>query len=236
MFRGKFGKHKPDYRAFFQIVFTENGVRSVLDCACGTGHDLHLFSSLGCAATGSDISLSMLARARTNLEGTGLSVPLRRVDYRALDTCFKCEFDAVVCLSSSILHMEDKKEVIRALLSMHRVLREKGVLILTQGTTDKQWNTKPRFILNTREKNFTRLFVIDYLEKRTRYNVLDILDQDGVPELTVWSLDYEQILLKDDYARLLNLAGYKKARFYGSYKFEPYSKATSDMLICVAQK
>lgn len=217
-------------------MFAENGVHSVLDCACGTGHDLHLFSSLGCAVTGSDISLSMLARAKINLKGAGVSVPLCRVDYRALHKYFNPEFDAVVCLSSSILHMEDKREVIRALLSMRRVLRQKGVLIMTQGTTDKQWSMKPRFILNAREKDLTRLFVIDYAERGARYNVLDIFSEKRTPEIMVWSVDYKQILLKDDYARLLDLAGYKKTRFYGSYKFEPYSKARSDILICVANK
>ncbi len=236
IFRGTFGKHRADYRAFFRRVFKINGVHSVLDCACGTGHDLHLFASLGCSVTGSDISPSMLARARTNLRKAGLSIPLRRVDYRALHRQFKSEFDAVVCLSSSLLHMENKKEVIRALLSMRLMLREKGVLIITQGTTDRQWREKPRFIVDSSDKGSARLFVIDYLKSGARYNVLDIVREKPNPELLVWSVEYKQMLLKDDYAKLLALAGYAKSRFYGSYRFEPYSKATSDVLICVAHK
>lgn len=235
-FRGAFGKHRADHRAFFQRIFADNGVRSVLDCACGTGHDLHLFASLGCAVTGSDISPAMLARAKVNLRAAGLSIPLRRADYRALHRHFKREFDAVVCLSSSMLHMENKKEVIRALLSMRLVLRERGMVIITQGTTDRQWGEKPRFILESSDKDLTRLFVIDYLQNGARYNVLDIIRERSIPELLVWSVEYKQMLLKGDYARLMSLAGYSNVQFYGSYGFEPYSKETSDVLICVAQK
>jgi glycine/sarcosine N-methyltransferase len=236
LFHGKFGEHKTNYRVFFQKVFVENNVHTVLDCACGTGLDVHLFYSLGCDVTGSDISPSMLVRARKNLKSLGASIPLHKVDYRVLHKNFKQKFDAVTCLSSSILHMPDKKEIIRAFLSMQRVLRENGILVITQGTTDKQWKMKPRFILNSSNKELTRLFAIDYRERGARYNIVDIRHDKQKPELKVWSVDYAQILLKDDYVKLLQLAGYRKIRFYGSYKFDPYNKKESDILICVARK
>jgi glycine/sarcosine N-methyltransferase len=236
LFHGEFGEHKQNYRVFFQKVFIENKVHSVLDCACGTGHDLHLFYSLGCEVVGSDISPSMITRARKNLKSLGVGIPVHKVDYRALHKHFKCKFDAVVCLASSILQMSDKKEVIRAFLSIRRVLRDDGLLILTQGTTDKQWQKKTRFILSSSKKDSSRLFVIDYRDRGARYHILDILHGKQKPQLKVWCVDYDQMLLKDDYAKLLQLAGYRKIRFYGSYNFEPYSKKESDLLICVAYK
>lgn len=236
LFFEKFEEHEPTYRTFFQKLFVENKIHSVLDCACGTGHDLHLFHSLGCDAEGSDLSESMLARAKKNLKDLGIKVPLHKYDFRTLHKHFKRKFDAVACLSSSILHMPNKKEVIRAFLSMHRVLRHNGMLVLTQGTTDKQWNLKPRFILASCNKEFSRLFVIDYADTGARYNVLDIWHGESKSDLKVWCVDYDQMLLKDDYTKLLRLAGFRKIRFYGSYKFEPYSKKESDALIVVAHK
>jgi ubiquinone/menaquinone biosynthesis C-methylase UbiE len=236
LFHGKFDEHKPVYRTFFQRLFVENKIHSVLDCACGTGHDLYLLYSLGCEVVGSDISESMLARARKNFKSLDIRIPLHKIDYRLLHKHMKRKFDAVVCLSSSILHMSDKKEVIKAFLSMRRVLRDNGLLVLTQGTTDKQWKLKPRFIMASSKKEFSRLFVIDYLERGARYNVLDIWHSKPKPDMKVWGVDYDQILLKDDYAKLLQLAGFRKIRFYGSYKYEPYSKKESDMLIAVAHK
>ncbi len=229
-FKGRFGEHDPGYIKFFKRIFKINKVQDVLDCACGTGHDLHLFHVLGCNTVGSDISRSMLKQASVNLAEAGLKVPLRRLDYRRLHEYFKKEFDAVVCLSSSILHMPNRTQVLRAFKSMYRVLRQGGILILTQGTTDKQWRKKPRFILAINSKHHQRLFVIDYLKKGARYNVLDV-DRDG---LKVWSIHYNLILLRDEYQLLIKSAGFTKINFYGSHNFEPYNKRKSDRLIIVA--
>lgn len=221
---------------FFQKLFAQNQVHTVLDCACGTGRDLLLFHSLGCEVFGSDISESMLAQARKNLAERGTSVSLHAVDYRELPSRFDRHFDAVVCLSSSILHMPNEAEVLDAFKSMRQVLRDDGILVLTQGTTDKQWKEKPRFILAVNTRNFSRLFVIDYFDQGARYNILDIFHGDQVRDLEVWSVDYAHILLKDDQERLLRASGFRTVDFYGTHRFDPYDSQTSDRLIAVAHK
>jgi SAM-dependent methyltransferase len=217
-------------------LFEENSVLRVLDCACGTGRDLHLFHSLGCDVVGADISASMLAQAEANLSRRGLVIPLHRADYRELPQRIGGTYDAVVCLSSSILHMPDEAEVQRAFRSMRAVLREGGILVLTQGTTDKQWGDKPRFILATDAPDYTRLFVIDYLGKGARYNILDIDRTAPEPELKVWSVEYPRMLFRDDLEALLLDSGFGSIAFYGSFLFRPYDKETSERLIAVAVK
>jgi glycine/sarcosine N-methyltransferase len=234
LFHGQFGQHNPEQMRFFQQLFARHQVRAVLDCACGTGQHLHLFHSLGCEVTGSDISPSMLAQARKNLAGAGIQVPLHQVDYRALPEHFDTRFDAVTCLSSSLLHMEDDEQALRALRSMRAVLRQGGILVLTQGTTDRQWAEKPRFILATNTDEFLRLFVIDYLGTGARYNIVDITRGGDRNELEVWSVEYPHILLQDDQNRLLQAAGFSSIEFYGSYRSEPYQKEESRQLIAVA--
>jgi len=236
LFFSQFGEHDPAVVEFHRRLFAENQVRSVLDCACGTGHDLVLFHSLGCQVVGSDISESMLAQARKNLAELGVKVPLQKADYRELPGHFDRPFDAVVCLSSSILHMPNESEVLRAFRSMGQVLRDGGILVLTQGTTDKQWAEKPRFILAVNTNEFSRLFVIDYFDRGARYHILDIFHSEGTRDFKVWSVDYPQMLLKDDQERLLKAAGFATVDFYGSYHFDPYDKETSELLIAVARK
>jgi glycine/sarcosine N-methyltransferase len=236
LFFSRFGEHDPVAIEFFRQLFTENQVRSVLDCACGTGHDLVLFHSLGCQVVGSDISESMLAQARKNLTERGLKAPLQKADYRELPQHFNRQFDAVVCLSSSILHMPDESEVLRAFRSMREVLHDGGILVLTQGTTDKQWTEKPRFILAVNTQEFSRLFVMDYFDQGARYNILDIFHSEEARDFKIWHVDYPQILLKDDQERLLKASGFGAVDFYGTYRFDPYDKETSDRLIAVARK
>ncbi len=236
LFFGKFGEHDSTYSEFFRKLFAENQVRSVLDCACGTGGDLHLFRSLGCEVIGSDISDSMLNQAGKNLSGCGLEIPLRKADYRELHRHFDRQFDAVVCLSTSILHMPNEREVLSAVKSMREVLREGGILILTQGTTDKMWKEKPRFVLAVSRNDFSRLFVIDYSDQGATYNILDIFHGEEPGDLKVWSTDYPYVLLQDDQDRLLRASGFETVDFYGSYNFDPYDKETSNLLIAVARK
>jgi SAM-dependent methyltransferase len=236
LFYGEFGKHAPAVVAFYRRLFDENGVHSVLDCACGTGNDLHLFHSLGCEVAGSDVSDAMLARARENLAQAGLELDLRKADYCYLPQHYDGEFDAVVCLSSSILHVPDEGEALRAFESMRGVLRDGGVLVLTQGTTDRQWREKPRFVLAADEPAFTRLFVIDYLDQGARYNIVDVLHGEGGSNLEVWSVEYARMLLRDDHERLLKAADFREVTFYGTYDFEPYDEKSSRRLITVARR
>ena len=236
LFGERFGEFDRSMIAFFQKHFAAQGVQSVLDCACGTGRHLPLFHSLGCEVVGTDISPSMLAQARRNLHRLGLQIPLHQVDYRCLPRHLDRTFDAVACLSSSLLHMPNEEEAKRALGSMGQVLRDGGLLILTQGTTDRQWRDKPRFILAVNTRAFSRLFVIDYVGESARYNVLDIFHSDEADELKVWSVDYARVYLRDDQERLLRASGFRSITFYGSYGFEPYSLEASDLLIAVARK
>jgi len=178
----------------------------------------------------------MLAQAHKNLAERSVKVPLQKVDYRQLPQHFDRQFDAVVCLSSSILHMPNETEVLRAFRSMRDVLRDGGMLVLTQGTTDKQWEEKPRFILAVNTKEFSRLFVIDYFDQGARYNILDIFHSEEAQDFKVWSVDYPQMLLKDDQERLLKESGFGTVNFYGTYHFDPYDKEASDRLIAVARK
>jgi len=236
LFQGGFGEHNPAAVNFFRQLFDELQVRSVLDCACGTGRDLHLFHSLDCDVLGSDISPSMLAQAQKNLDKCGLKVPLFQADYRELPQHFDRQFDAVACLSSSILHMPDEAQTLRAFRSMRQVLRQGGILVLTQGTTDKQWMNKPRFILAVNTRDFSRLFAIDYLDQGARYNILDIFHGQKVRDFKVWSVEYPHMLLKDDQERLLKVSGFEAVDSYGTYHFDPYDRETSGRLIIVAHK
>lgn len=231
-----FGEHDPIALSFFRQLFETKQVESVLDCACGTGRHLALFHSLGCEVVGSDISDSMLDQARKNLTGHGVHLPLHKVDYRDLRRHLNREFDAVMCLSSSIFHMHTEDQVLSAFESMRQVLRPGGILVLTQGTTDKQWRKKPRFVLAVNERDVSRLFVIDYIGEGAPYHLLDIYHTEEDRELKVWSVEYPRVYLRDDQERMLKAAGFETLDCYGSWHVDPYDANASDRLVIVAQK
>jgi glycine/sarcosine N-methyltransferase len=65
----------PREKSFFAKIFQQYNVKSVLDCACGTGKDLVLFNSLGFDVAGSDFSDSMLSIAQKRIKENGLKIP-----------------------------------------------------------------------------------------------------------------------------------------------------------------
>jgi SAM-dependent methyltransferase len=234
LFFGHFEAHSPQLSTFYKKVFEDNDVRRILDCACGTGRHLYLFHKLGFDVVGSDISPAMLGQARKNLAERSIDVPLRHIDYRELPENFGEKFDAVVCLTSAICEMPDSVQMLQAFKSMREVLRDRGLLILSQGTSDRQWAEKPRFILVEDTGEFTRLFVIDYLDKGARYNVVDIFHEGEEGRIETWGIDYPHLVFRDGQENLLKSAGFRGVEFFGSYAFEPYSKETSNHLITVA--
>ncbi len=219
---------------FFRQIFSENNAQSVLDCACGTGRHLILFHSLGCKVWGSDVSEAMLTQARENLAHYGIEISLKLADYRDMLQHFSRSFDAVACLGS-IGYMPDKREFLRAFRSMHAVLREGGILVLTTIPTDKQWKEKPRFKLVANTPDVTRLFVIDYFKRTVGYHILDIYHNQKVNELKMWSAELT-VLLRDAQKRLLKIAGFSRVDFFGGFDFGQYNKVNSDSLITVAFK
>ncbi len=233
LFHESFDEHSPERVEFFKRVFADHHVEALLDCACGTGRDLALFHSLGLKVSGSDISDAMLAVARRNLSQLGREI-IRKADYRELENHYGSEFDAVVCLSSSLLEMPDETEALKALSSMRSVLRDGGILVLSQGTTDKMWAEKPRFIPVVNRPGFSRVFVIDYTERGARFNVMDLYHDEFLTDFKVWTKEYRRVILKRDYERLLKEAGYKRADFYGAYNLSPYDEGSSEILLCVA--
>ena len=224
----------PGQAGFFRALFAEHGVRRVHDCACGTGRHVALFQSLGCQVSGSDLSMSMLARARKKLRAAAPTGELLQADYRHLPIWSDGPFDAVVCLGA-IGYMRGESEFLCAFRSMARVLRSGGILILTVALTDRQWRERPRFLLAGSTPELSRVFVIDYLERSARYHVLDIVHGAGTAELKVWSAELH-VLLRDEQERLLRAAGFDCIDFFGGYDREPYDMGTSDRLITVARR
>jgi SAM-dependent methyltransferase len=233
LFPARFSARDPAYVDFFKRLFQERGVRSVLDCGCGTGRDLLMFMSLGTQAEGLDASEAMLAVARRNLRNHGVAVPLHRADFRELRPELHGGFDAVTCLSTSLGHVRNDAEALQALRSMRSALREGGVLVLDQGMTDGQYAARERFHLIEDTPQATRVFVLDYLEGRdVRFTILDVLRDHDRAEVKTWSAVLH-MLLRDDQERLLREAGFKDVAFYGGFGREPYDDK-SERLIAVA--
>jgi glycine/sarcosine N-methyltransferase len=224
---------EPARRAFFEQIFAEHGVTTVLDCACGTGRDLLMFHAMGLEVSGSDLSAAMLAQARENL--VDLDIPLQKADYRHLPAYYDGQFDAVVCLSNSINEPLKDAETLRALLSMKAVLRSGGILVFDQGQTDASMRDPPRFAPVVNNRDFTRFFVIDYAGEIQTVHIFDFLHTEKETGFHQASVQI-RIRLLDSWRQVLRAAGFSRADFFGDWHGTPYSRESSRRLIAVAVK
>jgi len=95
---GAIEEYLGDEKTFLNKIFSEHGVKNILDCACGTGQHLLMLAQSGYNVWGSDYSNSMLEVAHKNLQKRGYNIPLHQCDFRFLEQEFDITFDAIVCL------------------------------------------------------------------------------------------------------------------------------------------
>ncbi len=220
---------------FFRTLFEKHYVNTVLDCACGTGHELILFHSFGCDVHGSDISESMLVQAHKNLSKAKLQIPLKKIDFRYLDKDFRSQFDAVVCLTSAITEPLTNADALKTLSSMRGVLKNGGILVFDQGQTDAKMKNPSKFDLILNERDYSRLFVMDYFDNQMEVHVFDFVHTESEKGF-YHNLFRLRIRLQDEWHRMLNQVGFNKIEFFGDWKYTPYDKDTSMRLIAVAKK
>lgn len=230
---GSIDEYLGDERTFFNKIFTEHGVKDVLDCACGTGQHLLMLAQSGYNVWGSDYSKSMLDVARKNLQMRNYDIPLCQCDFRYLEQAFDITFDAVVCLTTSLPHLHTDEDLLTALRSMNSRLNKNGLLVLTQGTTHYTL-TLPSIEVVVNRPDFSRVFVKEHNNQFLTVHVLDLFHSNERLESNQYDIVY-RILLDEDYRKLLYQAGFTNIQFYGDYNMNEYNK-NSRRLIVVAEK
>ena len=229
---GSIEEYLGDEKNFFDNLFANNNVKTVLDCACGTGQHLYMLSQLGYQVTGSDYSASMLQVAKKNLSEREMNISLYQCDFRYLEQAFDNCFDAIVCLTTALPHLHTDKDLLKALHSMRNRLSKHGLLVLTQGTTHFTLFLPAIEVVINRE-DFSRIFIKEHDERFQTIHVLDLFHDQQRLEHNQYDIIY-RILLDEDYRKLLSQAGFANIQVYGDYDFTPYDK-DSKRLIVVAE-
>lgn len=222
----------PEREAFFERIIKENQARTLLDCACGTGKDLVLFASLGLEVTGSDISESMLKVARKRIGENGLRAPLYQGDFQVLESTFHQKFDAIVALSNAVNELE--VDIGKTLRSMRNRLTDNGIIIFDQGQSDASMKNPPQHSLIVNERDFSRLFTMDYIDDIMTVHVFDLVHTSEASDFKHNEFKIK-IRLYDDWLKILDQADLK-GEFYGDWGFSPYDKDNCQRLIVVARK
>lgn len=110
-----------------QSIFAEHAssqVESILEVACGTGNYIDLLHQRNYQVDGLDISPNMVKAAKQKLPDLNIQLG----DMRQFD--MGKQYDAVVCLFSSIAYMLNEEDLTKAVSSMVKHLKPGGLLII----------------------------------------------------------------------------------------------------------
>ncbi len=205
-------------------VLRERKVKTVLDCACGTGLQSVGLLKANFKVIASDLSEKMLEQAVLNAGKEGFDLPTVRLDFRNLDSHLSEKFDAVLCMGNSLPHMSTDEDVKAALQSMYNVLGETGVLIVEIRNFNQLRDANERFLpikVNAEHQGnyVTILYVLDFLENVNRFNVIYIIQNQKTKEhrMAVHSIDYNP-LDEGKLERLMKEIGFSKIQV----KSRPY--------------
>lgn len=226
---------------FFRELFTRNGVRSVLDCACGTGMHAIRFAESGLAVAGSDLSPRMIETAAANTRRAGVKVDWRVSSYTALSEAFGPteRFDAVICVGNSLTLALSDSDVALALRQMAGVLRPGGTVVIHVFNWDKLAEEHLRImpavsvVVDGQETFLLRVF-------HHRGDVIDLniavlrKRPDGVDTSVVTARQRPVGPVR--LAEFARAAGFGEIDLFGGYARPPFDARTSDQVVLVGRK
>jgi SAM-dependent methyltransferase len=221
---------------FFERLFGQHDVRRVLDAACGTGHHAVALAQKGYQVTGTDLSRSMVERARENATAAATDVTFCVAglgDHSVLGQ----SFDAALCLGNSLPHLMSASAIAGSLADFAAVLRPGGLLVIQNRNFDRVWAERERFMspqsyrLDDQEWLFLRFY--DFHPTTITFNMIRLHRKNRSWEQAIESTELRPIF-RDELTSLLSEAGFRDAALYGSYDGTAFDPAQSGDLIAVA--
>ena len=213
---------------FFLDKLREEGKKSVLDVATGTGfHSVRLIEE-GFDVVSADGSPAMLAQAFHNAQKRGHILRTVQADWRFLNRDVHGEFDAIICLGNSFTHLFKERDRRKALAEYYAMLKHDGMLILDQRNYDSildyGFSSKHRYYYCGDEVTAEPEYVDDGLA-RFQYSFKD----GSVFHLNMFPLR------KNYVRRLMHEVGFQSVETYGDFQ-ETYQETEPDFFVHIAKK
>ncbi|AJE04365.1 class I SAM-dependent methyltransferase [Geobacter pickeringii] len=226
---------------FWRELVARHGVKSVLDCACGTGGHPILFARLGCAAYGSDLSPNMVEAAMANAVAAGTTVNLRVSSFTELTAAFKEDerFDAVICVGNSLTLAPTDDDVAKALREMYAVLNPGGICVLNIFNWDRLaaegLRIMPAAVAEKEGRELTFLRVFHHRGDVIHLNIV-VVTRDGAKAVTEILTARQRPVGPARLVEYVKTAGFTSWEATAGYSATPFDPASSDILTLVARK
>lgn len=220
---------------FKKILEKSANKQEILDCACGTGIHIILFSRLGYKVDGMDLSKGMVAQAKKNTKKYHIKTKIVTGDFRKIDKSYTKKYDIVSCLGNSLPHLFEEKDIKKSLTQMYKALKLNGKIILSQRNYDKVLREEKRAELR-QSGDYTFLYIYDYYKTKVVFNIIVGIKGNNDTSFKTFKTEYNPITTTKLESYLKKI-GFKNIRFYNpeakNFKFD---QSKDDFFTVIAQK
>ena len=240
-----------DNRLAFEMPFLERVISkdcrkedtlAVLDAACGTGMHAIALAKAGYSAFGADLFPEMIVRARENAVKAGMNVHFETAGFGNLEATFGSEkMDALVCLGNSLPHVEGTAGLESAVRDFAAVICPGGTLLLQIRNFDKVLQEKMRWMDPQARREggnewvFIRFYDFDP-DGRIQFNILTLFREGSGGWQQILRTTTLYPLMRAELEKVLQQAGFKDIRLFGSMDGSAFDIGSSENLIVVAVK
>jgi glycine/sarcosine N-methyltransferase len=214
--------------------FTAHHVRTILDCACGTGIHVAMLAQQGYDVSGSDASDAMLDQARLRLASQDIEAPLYQALWSELPQVISERFDAVICIGNSLPLAGSDEQVQTAVAGMYEMVNPGGVLLVQNRNMDKMEAERPGAIINDGGGGYV-VFIFEYASDMVTYRVFFLPTSDDGGDVT-YNEFLMNVLTRAKFTRMLADLGVNSPAFYGDSYRSRFSRTRSPRMIVEVAK
>lgn len=221
-----------DTKVDFVLQNLPKQAQRILDIGCATGELTAKISANGFMVEGIDLDPTFIKMAKQKYASDQCS--FSQMNMLDISRHYSQEqFDGVVCLGNTLVHLKSEEEIAQLLQSIYKVLKKGGAFIFQILNYNRILKEKPASLPLISNKNllFERFYEYSgkYIRFSTRLSSKDLIRP----------LENQQELLpvkNDELKKLLEEAGLKSVQFWGNLKMESYQENESFPLTGVAFK
>lgn len=228
---------------FFEKVFRDYGVKSLLDVGCGTGRHCFHFETLGVETiVGADSSAKAIELAKARAALSGLEIQFVEASFTNVTERITGRFDLVCSLGNSLSHILTYDDLEQTLNNFSRLLSDRGVILVQCLNWEYRLANRLRFfppsnhIAAKGEKLFFRF--LDFHEELVTMNLV-IFQRNGSP-LRKWSNRIISTTLRPWRREIIRMAiedaGLLVEHEYGGTDLSAFNPAESSDYIFIARK
>jgi SAM-dependent methyltransferase len=228
---------------FFEKIFHDYPVHSILDVGCGTGRHCFFFDTLGVERiVGADPSEKTLEYARAKAKASGSEIEFIEASFTTLTERVNETFDMVCVLGNSLSHLLKYDDLEKGLRNLRDKITDQGIIVIQMLNWDRRLALKQRFFPPQGhagpqgEKVFFRFF--DFLDELVTMNLV-ILKTDGSPGRR-WTHRVLQTTLRPWRREILRMAveetGLITEHEFGGTNLSPFDPQESPDYIFICRK